>query len=49
MASIGTAGWQPGDTATTWLMRADAAMYSARRNGRNRVIVDGLPLMTRGG
>lgn len=38
-ASIGVAGWQPGDTATSWLMRADAAMYRAKRKGRNCVVV----------
>ncbi|MBE2210458.1 MAG: GGDEF domain-containing protein [Xanthomonadaceae bacterium] len=38
-ASIGASGWQPGDTATSWLMRADAAMYRAKHKGRNRVIV----------
>lgn len=38
-ASIGASQWQPGDTATSWLRRADAAMYRAKREGRNRVIV----------
>ena len=42
-ASIGAAAWQPGDTATSWLMRADAAMYRAKRKGRNQVVVHGLP------
>lgn len=41
-ASIGASGWRPGDTATSWLMRADAAMYAAKRAGRNRVIVQEL-------
>lgn len=41
-ASIGAAGWQNGDTATSWLMRADAAMYRAKHKGRNQVIVHGL-------
>lgn len=38
-ASIGASAWRPGDTATSWLMRADAAMYRAKRDGRNRVMV----------
>ena len=38
-ASIGVAGWEAGDTATSWLMRADAAMYRAKNDGRNRVVV----------
>jgi diguanylate cyclase (GGDEF)-like protein len=36
-ASIGVADWLPGETAETALARADAAMYRAKRRGRNRV------------
>lgn len=35
--SIGVARWLPGETAEATLHRADAAMYRAKRNGRNRV------------
>ncbi|HEY4555620.1 MAG TPA: GGDEF domain-containing protein [Lysobacter sp.] len=37
-ASIGTAAHRPGEPYTEWLARADAAMYRAKREGRNRVI-----------
>ena len=35
--SIGTAVLRPGEAAQQWLARADAAMYDAKRKGRNRV------------
>lgn len=35
--SIGLATRRPGDRAESWLARADAAMYTAKREGRNRV------------
>ena len=35
--SIGAAALQPSQTARQWLGDADAAMYRAKRNGRNRV------------
>ncbi len=39
--SIGIASWRRGDDETSWMMKADAAMYAAKRNGRNRVVVHG--------
>jgi len=36
-ASIGLAGIQPGDDASTLVSRADASMYRAKREGGNRV------------
>ncbi|HEY0957627.1 MAG TPA: GGDEF domain-containing protein [Roseateles sp.] len=36
--SVGVACWQTGKDAATLLARADAAMYAAKRAGRNRVI-----------
>ena len=33
--SLGLAALHPGDTASSWLARADAALYRAKRDGRN--------------
>lgn len=38
--SIGAAALQPGEDAASWLARADAAMYEAKKLGRNAVVVD---------
>jgi len=35
--SAGIAQWQPGEDADTLLRRADAALYAAKRVGKNRV------------
>jgi diguanylate cyclase len=35
--SIGAAVYEPGDPLAEWVGRADAALYSAKRDGRNRV------------
>ena len=37
--SIGVAAWTAGDTAETLIARADAALYRAKNEGRNRAIV----------
>ncbi len=36
-ASLGVAGWAPGEDAASLLRRADQALYVAKRGGRNRV------------
>lgn len=36
-ASFGVAGFQPGEEPAQFLSRADAALYAAKRDGRNRV------------
>ena len=36
-ASFGVAQWEPGETASQLLARADQAMYQAKAEGRNRV------------
>jgi diguanylate cyclase len=41
--SIGAAVLRPGDTPQTLVERADKCLYSAKRNGRNRVICESDP------
>lgn len=38
--SVGLASYCPGESAGSWQRRADLAMYQAKREGRNRVVVD---------
>lgn len=38
-ASFGTTNWVSGDTVETMLARADQALYQAKTNGRNTVVV----------
>jgi len=35
--SAGLSQWQPGETGEALLKRADAALYAAKRVGKNRV------------
>jgi diguanylate cyclase len=37
--SIGVAGWHAGESTARWFARADAALYQAKRGGRNRVSI----------
>jgi diguanylate cyclase len=38
--SIGVAAWHSGESSARWCARADAALYQAKRTGRNQVAVD---------
>ena len=38
--SIGATLHRPGESPADWLARADAAMYRAKRSGRNRTVLD---------
>ncbi|MBM4783238.1 MAG: GGDEF domain-containing protein [Archangiaceae bacterium] len=37
-ASLGAAFWKRGESAEAWVKRSDAALYSAKSAGRNRVV-----------
>jgi len=39
--SLGAVPYRPGESAGDWLARADAAMYRAKRSGRNRTVIEG--------
>ena len=39
--SVGATPFHPADSPAGWLARADAAMYEAKRTGRNRTVVAG--------
>ena len=41
--SIGVSMLQPGDDTDSLIERADACLYAAKRNGRNRVICEADP------
>jgi diguanylate cyclase len=38
--SVGCASWRDGEDWSRWLARADAAMYVAKRSGRDQVVID---------
>ena len=38
--SIGVAAWRPDEGPGSWYGRADAALYAAKRCGRNRVFIE---------
>jgi diguanylate cyclase len=37
--SIGVAGWRSGESSAQWYARADAALYQAKRSGRNQICI----------
>jgi GGDEF domain-containing protein len=37
--SLGVAGWHAGESSTEWYARADAALYEAKRRGRNCISI----------
>jgi diguanylate cyclase (GGDEF)-like protein len=39
-ASCGVAQYKDGDSVTALISRADAAMYKAKREGKNRVVLE---------
>lgn len=39
--SAGVSQWRPGESVSAWLERADAAMYAAKSQGRDRCLADG--------
>jgi diguanylate cyclase len=39
--SVGVADYEPGDPLTGWVERSDAALYRAKRSGRDRIELDG--------
>jgi diguanylate cyclase (GGDEF)-like protein len=42
-ASVGVATWEPGDSSSLLMGRADVALYDAKANGRNQTVVYGDP------
>ncbi len=43
--SFGVARMQPGDTQSAFIERADACLYTSKRNGRNQVTTDAAPAL----
>jgi diguanylate cyclase len=41
--SVGVACYEPGESLSQWVQRTDAALYQAKRSGRNRVVSAGVP------